>query len=125
MISLGDQADTDAAVAAAKAAFGSWAIAPKAERIALVERRVEDAIAVFRRAFELRRNNLMLIQLTRALFAGGRGDEGLSMMRSWLEEFSEDLLVHNTLAETYIALSRHPEAQVQYEKILAIASNSS
>ena len=38
LISLGDQADTDAAVAAASAAFAGWAATPTAERIALVER---------------------------------------------------------------------------------------
>ena len=32
VISLGDQADTDAAVAAAKAAFPAWAATPPAER---------------------------------------------------------------------------------------------
>ncbi len=37
-ISLGGQADTDAAVAAAKAAFPAWAATPPAERRALVER---------------------------------------------------------------------------------------
>ena len=38
VISLGGQADTDAAVAAAKAAFPGWAATPVAERIACVER---------------------------------------------------------------------------------------
>ena len=49
VISLGDQADTDAAVAAAKAAQPGWAATPPAERLALVkkllaiyERRAED-----------------------------------------------------------------------------------
>jgi aldehyde dehydrogenase (NAD+) len=37
-ISLGDQADTDAAVAAAKAAFEGWAATPVPERIAALER---------------------------------------------------------------------------------------
>lgn len=37
VISLGDQADTDAAVAAAKEAFPSWAVTPKEERLALAE----------------------------------------------------------------------------------------
>jgi aldehyde dehydrogenase (NAD+) len=37
-ISLGGQADTDAAVAAAKAAFPGWAATPRAERRAVVER---------------------------------------------------------------------------------------
>ena len=37
VISLGDQADTDAAVTAAKEAFPSWAVTPKEERLALAE----------------------------------------------------------------------------------------
>ena len=38
VISLGSQADTDAAVAAARAALPSWSISTKAERIELLER---------------------------------------------------------------------------------------
>ncbi len=38
VISLGDRADTDAAVAAARAAFPAWAAAPKEERIAAIRR---------------------------------------------------------------------------------------
>jgi aldehyde dehydrogenase (NAD+) len=41
VISLGGQADTDAAVAAAKSAFPSWMATPPAERIALVEKLLE------------------------------------------------------------------------------------
>ncbi len=38
VISIGDQADTDAAVAAARAAFPSWAETPLEERVALIKR---------------------------------------------------------------------------------------
>jgi aldehyde dehydrogenase (NAD+) len=41
VISLGGKADTDAAVAAAKSAFASWAVTPKQERLALAERVLE------------------------------------------------------------------------------------
>ncbi|HKK96695.1 MAG TPA: aldehyde dehydrogenase family protein, partial [Marivita sp.] len=41
VISLGGQADTDAAVAAAKAAFPSWMATPVSERINLVEKLLE------------------------------------------------------------------------------------
>ena len=41
VISLGSQADTDAAVAAAKAAFPAWADTPVGERIALLEQLLE------------------------------------------------------------------------------------
>ena len=44
VISLGDQADTDAAVAAANAAFADWSSTSKEERIALVEK----LLAVYR-----------------------------------------------------------------------------
>jgi aldehyde dehydrogenase (NAD+) len=38
VISLGDQVDTDAAVAAATRAFAHWSVTPRSERLALVER---------------------------------------------------------------------------------------
>ena len=38
VISLGSQADTDAAVTAARAALPAWSISTKADRIALLER---------------------------------------------------------------------------------------
>ena len=41
VISLGDQADTDAAVAAARAAFPTWSATPPEERIALLEKILE------------------------------------------------------------------------------------
>ncbi|MEO9338426.1 aldehyde dehydrogenase family protein [Mesorhizobium sp. SB112] len=41
IISLGDQADTDRAVAAAKAAFPAWSQTPPAERLAYVEKILE------------------------------------------------------------------------------------
>ena len=40
-ISLGGQADTDKAVAAARAAFETWSLVPKADRIALIEKLLE------------------------------------------------------------------------------------
>ena len=41
VISFGSQADTDAAVAAAKAAFPAWSMTEPGERIALLERLLE------------------------------------------------------------------------------------
>ena len=45
VISLGGQADTDAAVAAARAAFEGWMFTPPAERIALIEKLFEAYMA--------------------------------------------------------------------------------
>ncbi|MDE0360197.1 MAG: aldehyde dehydrogenase family protein, partial [Rhodospirillaceae bacterium] len=41
VISLGDQADTDAAVAAAKSAFDGWSASSRDERVTLLERILE------------------------------------------------------------------------------------
>ncbi len=41
VISLGDQADTDAAVAAARAAFDDWADTPLEDRVALLRKLYE------------------------------------------------------------------------------------
>ena len=41
VISLGGEADTNAAVAAAKAAFDTWAFSSKEERLALIKRILE------------------------------------------------------------------------------------
>ncbi|MFQ5565376.1 MAG: aldehyde dehydrogenase family protein [Paracoccaceae bacterium] len=45
VISLGGREDTDAAVAAAKQAFADWAVTPKEDRLALVERILEGYLA--------------------------------------------------------------------------------
>lgn len=45
VITVGDQADTDRAVAAAKAAFPAWSATPPAERLALVEK----LLAIYKR----------------------------------------------------------------------------
>jgi len=48
VISLGDQADTDAAVAAAEAAFESWSVSTRENRISLLER----ILATYEKRFE-------------------------------------------------------------------------
>jgi len=93
-------------------------------RIAVVERRNEDALAAFRRVFELRPNNFTLIDLVRILFVSGNGDEGLAMLRDWLDAHPQDLLSHMTLGQTYLALNRLEDAKAQYRTILSIAPNN-
>lgn len=93
-------------------------------RIALAEKRGDEAVAIHRKAFELRQTNFMLIELVRALFATSRVDEGLTAMQDWLVEFPEDRFMRTTLAETYMAMGRLPEAEQQYEAILNIAPDS-
>src|SRR3546814_7140413 len=55
-------------------------------RIALAEKRGDDAVASYRKAFELRRTNFTLIELVQALFVTREVDEGLAAMDAWLME---------------------------------------
>jgi predicted Zn-dependent protease len=93
-------------------------------RIALLDKRGEDAVATFRRAFELKRTNGTLNELIRALFATGKGTEALAMLQGWIEEHPEDVLTRSTLAEAQLSLGQLPDADKQYEQILKLTPNN-
>lgn len=93
-------------------------------RIALAEKRADDALASYRKAFDLRRNNFVLIELVRAHFAARQVDEGLAAMRDWLAEYPDDLLTRNSLAEAYMGLGHLPEAEQQYQAALELAPDN-
>lgn len=93
-------------------------------RLALVEKRGADAVAAYRKALDIRRKNWTLIELTRALFAIGKGDEAIRTMEAWLEVDPQDVLTRSALAEAQIAMGQTAEAGRQYEAILGIAPNN-
>src|SRR3546814_7761485 len=93
-------------------------------RIALAEKRGDDAVASYRKAFELRRTNFTLIELVQALFATREVDEGLEAMAAWLMEYPQDLLVRTSLAETSMALGRLPAAEREYQAALEVAPDN-
>jgi aldehyde dehydrogenase (NAD+) len=73
VISLGSQADTDAAVAAANRAFADWSVTDPAERIALVER----ALEIYRRRKD-EMGDLMSLEMgaPRTMARESQADEG-------------------------------------------------
>lgn len=89
-------------------------------RIALVERRGDDAVAAYRKAFLLQRNNGTLIELSQALFATGKAKEVLDMIQAWLKDYPQDVLVRGTLAEAQVAVGLLAEADKQYVMILGL-----
>src|SRR3546814_4450757 len=93
-------------------------------RNAPADKRGEAAAASCSKAFELRRTNFTLIELVQALFATREVDEGLEAMDAWLMEYPQDLLVHTSLAETYMALGRLPAAEREYQAALEVAPDN-
>ena len=93
-------------------------------RIALSEKRVEDAVGLFERAFELQPENTKLVELVRVKVAVGKVNEALLLMRKWLEDRPDDQLIRNTLAEVFIGIGQFGEAKEQYRAILAKIPNN-
>ena len=93
-------------------------------RIALVERRFDDAAAALDRAHELQPSNTITIELARALHAADRKTDGFALLRNWLHDHPKDLRVHTFLVESLVALDRLPEARDQYRIIINLAPDN-
>ncbi|MFB2531600.1 aldehyde dehydrogenase family protein [Paracoccus sp. p3-h83] len=86
VISIGDQADTDAAVAAAKAALSGWAASDRDERRALVER----ILAIYkRRAAEMARMITLEMGAPQDMSLGDQVDAGISHISNFLTAFDD------------------------------------
>ena len=83
-ISLGDQADTDAAVAAARTAFGAWSQTAKEERLALLEKLVEVYTA---RAEEMGEVISLEMGAPIAMAKAAQAGAGLGHIKSFIRAF--------------------------------------
>ncbi|MGP9803608.1 aldehyde dehydrogenase family protein [Paracoccus sp. NSM] len=86
VISLGDQADTDRAVAAAKRAFPAWAATPPAERLALVEKILE---IYERRAPDMARAITLEMGAPTDMSLGDQVDSGSYHIRNFITAFRD------------------------------------
>ena len=86
VISLGDQADTDRAVAAAKRAFPAWAATPPAERLALVEKILE---IYERRAPDMARAITLEMGAPADMSLGDQVDSGSYHIRNFITAFRD------------------------------------
>lgn len=93
-------------------------------RIALVEGRSGEAVSLYRSAFETAANSATLIELTRALYADGKGAEAMEMLRNWVAEYPQDVMVRTVLAEALIGSGQLAEADKEYEAILERTPNN-
>jgi tetratricopeptide (TPR) repeat protein len=93
-------------------------------RIALIERRLEDALGIFERAFDLQPDNTRVVDLTKTGVSLGRSDKYLPVIDSWLEENPEQLGVREKFSEMLIVVGKLPEAKQQYELILERSPNN-
>ena len=86
VIALGDQADTDRAVAAAKRAFPAWAATPPAERLALVEKILE---IYERRAPDMARAITLEMGAPADMSVGDQVDSGSYHIRNFITAFRD------------------------------------
>ncbi len=86
VISLGGQADTDRAVAAAKRAFPAWAATPPAERLALVEKILE---IYKRRAPDMARAITLEMGAPADMSLGDQVDSGSYHIRNFITAFRD------------------------------------
>ena len=87
-------------------------------RLSLVEGHYDAALAALEKAFELRHNNYMLIELVKAKMIAGQQEEGLAMMEKWLQEYPQDILVRTTLAEGYAKFGELEKASDQFRIVI-------
>jgi putative PEP-CTERM system TPR-repeat lipoprotein len=92
-------------------------------RIALAEGRFDAADEALERAFTLRRNNKLLVELVRAKMMTQRREEGIALMQEWLQEYPEDLFVRTTLADSYIKSGEFQDAKDQLSSVIERAPN--
>jgi aldehyde dehydrogenase (NAD+) len=111
VISLGSEADTDAAVAAARRAFPGWAATPYEERIAAV-RRLRDAYA--RRMEDMAQAISLEMGAPIALARGAQAPAGLGNIDAFLKVAPDFAHVRRLRDDT-------PEDRILYEPIGVVA----
>ncbi|MEZ5490805.1 MAG: tetratricopeptide repeat protein [Gammaproteobacteria bacterium] len=87
-------------------------------RIALAMDRHAEAEPLLRRAQEENPNTYTILWLSGAVGAQGRGDEAISLLEDWLDEYPADQMVRNELATTYLALGNEQQSQKRYQELL-------
>ncbi|MHA7816409.1 MAG: XrtA/PEP-CTERM system TPR-repeat protein PrsT [Pseudohaliea sp.] len=83
-------------------------------RLALAGGEPAEAVPLFQQAFEQQRNNINLLFLASARWAGGERAPVLAMLAEWLEEYPEDALVRSDLATKQLMLGDETAAREQY-----------
>jgi Flp pilus assembly protein TadD len=77
-----------------------------------------EAEPLLRRAQEENPNTYTILWLSGAVGAQGRGDEAISLLEDWLDEYPADQMVRNELATTYLALGNEQQSQKRYQELL-------
>lgn len=87
-------------------------------KIALVQNRYIDAIALFQNALKGKESSFLTMQLAVALFKAGKNDAAYTTLRNWLDKYPKDILIRSTLANALLTHGLFNEAQQQTNKII-------
>lgn len=112
VISVGDQADTDAAVAAAKAAFPAWAATPPAERLAYVEKILE---IYKRRAPDMARAISLEMGAPQDMSLNDQVDCGVYHIETFIEAFRDFKFVRPLRED-------EPDTMISWEPVGVVAA---
>ena len=97
------------------------AVAVVEGRLAMVQNRPREAEALFQRVFDEYPSSRMLLMLTAAKWAQGKGDDTVAALSEWLDENPGDNVVLNELAGRELALGNDDSARERYEALLEAA----
>lgn len=112
VISIGDQADTDAAVAAAKAALPAWAATAPAERLALVEKILE---IYKRRAPDMARAISLEMGAPQNMSLEDQVDCGVYHIENFIAAFKDFKFIRPASSDT-------PDTMVAWEPVGVVAA---
>ena len=86
--------------------------------VLMAQRKPEQAVAAFDRAFAIHRSNEMVIKTDNALKLAGRQDDAARRLAQWLKQHPDDLRVELYRAQALAADKQYQPAAAQFEAIL-------
>ncbi|MFT6914645.1 MAG: putative PEP-CTERM system TPR-repeat lipoprotein [Motiliproteus sp.] len=97
----------------------SW-VNELAAQIAMAQGKPAEAVELYRRVLEQRETNIIRIQLASALWSLGERDQAIETLTHWLEQYPEDLLTLDTLANLYLVNGQLPESKTVFTEIISL-----
>ncbi len=90
----------------------------------MAEGAIDEAVGLYREAYQVAPNSLTARTLFGALIANDADDEGFAMMKSWLDDHPSDGLSKTLYAEALMRRERFRDARIEYESLRAAGNES-
>jgi putative PEP-CTERM system TPR-repeat lipoprotein len=77
----------------------------------------EEAVALYRAAYERAPGQALLLELARAEVGAGRPDAAVATLQGWVGQHPEDSDVRGALASVYLGLGRNDDALAEFQRL--------